>query len=248
MSCEPTTTPTPCNSCHHTCCSNEPKPGQRFLAGKVKPQWSDFQNSGIQGVISFPFTLPNAPVSIVASTTDNLGGGEGIWRMCGTSSPYNVTTKNFRIFIRRDAGLTPSTPVTPAAATAEDEMFSLVTRRSTILSQISSYITRAEPKGKAAAGGKGKGKPGAAKKKRFERASPDPLDLGKVNTQLFQVDLPQKESDYPSWLYKINDQLPRDKPVRLLTPADGSRYFKQQSRLKIKANNEIMKMTRGRGL
>eukprot|EP01133_Synstelium_polycarpum_P008951 gene8951-10497_t len=99
--------------------------------------------------------------------------------------------------------------------------------------------TNPAPKKKAAGGGK---------KKKFDRG-PTSLVLTKVSPTLFKTVMPtDKDSDYPEWLWEIEDQLPRDQPVKTLTPADGGRYFKQQSRKAIKLHNEIMLATKGKGL
>ncbi|KAN0026459.1 hypothetical protein ACTFIV_007444 [Dictyostelium citrinum] len=123
-------------------------------------------------------------------------------------------------------------------------MFSLITRKS--IFGVANFIARAEPKGKAAAAS-GKKKPGAAKKKRFDRGNL-PLKLEKMPQVLFKTKLPDENSKYPDWLFEIEDQLPYDKPVKLLSPEDGQRYFKQLSRQNIKTHNKIMEMTKGRGL
>ncbi|GAM21892.1 hypothetical protein SAMD00019534_050670 [Acytostelium subglobosum LB1] len=130
-------------------------------------------------------------------------------------------------------------------------MLSLVLRRSPVLSQgCLGNIMRAEPK-KGAPVGKGapvKKKAGGGKKKKNDRG-PNPLDLAKVSPHLFNADLlPKTNADYPSWLFEIDEQLPRDKPVKILTPADGDRYYKQQNRKSIKLHNEIMLATKGKGL
>ncbi|EAL71222.1 hypothetical protein DDB_G0272140 [Dictyostelium discoideum AX4] len=122
-------------------------------------------------------------------------------------------------------------------------MFSLITRKS--IFGVANFIARAEPKGKAAAGGKKK--PGAAKKKRFDRGNL-PLKLEKLSPTIFKTKLPDENSKYPDWLFEIEDQLPYDQPVKLLSPEDGQRYYKQISRQNIKTHNKIMEMTKGRGL
>ncbi|EGC34263.1 hypothetical protein DICPUDRAFT_80001 [Dictyostelium purpureum] len=122
---------------------------------------------------------------------------------------------------------------------------SLITRKS-IFSTIS-YITRAAADKKGAAAG-GKKKPGAgAKKKRFDRGN-EPLVLEKISTVVFKTPLPTEKDEFPAWLFEIEDQLPRDKKVRLLLPEDGARYYKQQARSGIKTHNQIMALTKGRGL
>ncbi|KAN0033373.1 hypothetical protein ACTA71_002798 [Dictyostelium dimigraforme] len=123
-------------------------------------------------------------------------------------------------------------------------MLSFITRRS-IFGAVN-LVARAEPKGKAAAAG-GKKKPGAAKKKRFDRGN-IPLKLEKMPQAIFKTKLPEENAKYPDWLFEIEDQLPHDKPVKLLSPEDGQRYFKQLSRKGIKTHNKIMEMTKGRGL
>ncbi|KAM9985071.1 hypothetical protein ACTFIY_009503 [Dictyostelium cf. discoideum] len=122
-------------------------------------------------------------------------------------------------------------------------MFSLITRKS--IFGVANFIARAEPKGKAAAGGKKK--PGASKKKRFDRGNL-PLKLEKLSPTIFKTKLPDENSKYPDWLFEIEDQLPYDQPVKLLSPEDGQRYYKQISRQNIKTHNKIMEMTKGRGL
>ncbi|EFA83598.1 hypothetical protein PPL_02664 [Heterostelium album PN500] len=133
-------------------------------------------------------------------------------------------------------------------------LFSALIRRTVLPFQqqcSGAFLTtmRAEPK-KGAPAGKGavKKKAGGAPKKKKNDRGNTPLQLEKVAPQLFTTKLPQNDSDYPDWLYEIEEQLPRDQPVKILTPADGGRYFKQQNRKKIKLHNEIMLATKGKGL
>ncbi|KYR01234.1 hypothetical protein DLAC_02353 [Tieghemostelium lacteum] len=128
-------------------------------------------------------------------------------------------------------------------------VLSIFSRRS-VIQLTNTFLNRAaDPKAKAgASAASSKKKPGAVKKKRFDRGN-DPLQFEKMAPTLFNVTLPgDADSEYPQWLFEIEDQLPRDQPVKLLTPEDGQRYFKQQSRKQIKSHNSIMLLTKGRGL
>ncbi|EGG22587.1 hypothetical protein DFA_04717 [Cavenderia fasciculata] len=125
-------------------------------------------------------------------------------------------------------------------------------RRSIVALQshgISLMQGRAAP-AKAAAKKKG-GAP--SKKKNSTTTTTDrgtaPLKLEAISPSLFTTQLPSDaNSEYPAWLFEIDDQLPRDKPVRLLTPEDEGRYFKQKARHQIKERNAIMLATKGKGL
>ncbi|KAF2077277.1 hypothetical protein CYY_001402 [Polysphondylium violaceum] len=126
-------------------------------------------------------------------------------------------------------------------------MFSFLTRNTTLTFQVSKFLTRAKAPAAPAAGKK---KGAAVKKKRFDRGN-EPLKFEKMAPSLFKCTLPgDKDSEYPAWLLDgtLDPQLPSSKGVPILSAEAGARYYKQISKKEIKAFNNIMKLTKGRGL